>query len=447
MLFPAAVSLAAAQLLALLQQLEATQFLPAAEMRARQFRQIGALVAHIDRAVPFYGVSLRKAGLKPGVAITEESWARVPVLTRRQVQDAGETLKARDVPAHHGKVFSMGTSGSSGAPVTVWKTELEQLYWNAFTLRDAHWQGYDFSGCFAAIRHDRSRHPERTEPAEKSLPDWGPPISIVYQTGPARLIDVRATVLEQVAWLERARPDVLLSFPSVLGALARHCLDKGVRLPFLRQLRSSGEFLPLETRALCRDAFGLEIADMYSAVEAGYLALQCPHGRYHLQSESALIEVLRPDDEPCRVGETGRVVVTALHNFAMPLIRYEIGDYAEIGEACPCGRTLPVLSRILGSARDMLRLPEGGWRFPEYGRQTLNKLPAVLQHQAVQVARDEIEFRLHTRRELTADEEAGILEGARRSLGPGFIVRLVYGAEIPRAPGGKFQEFRCDVPD
>src|SRR5205823_121597 len=112
---------------------------------ALQFRQIAELVAHIDRCVPFYGLGLRRAGLKPGAPITPELWARVPILTRAQVQQAGERLHAREMPRGHGKLGSAGTSGSSGRPITIRKSELMLFYWQCFTLREEIWHSRDIT--------------------------------------------------------------------------------------------------------------------------------------------------------------------------------------------------------------------------------------------------------------------------------------------------------------
>ena len=88
---------------------------------------------------------------------------------------------------------------------------------------------------------------------------------------------------------------------------------------------------------------------MYTCQEAGYLALQCPdYPHFHVQSENVLLEVVDDVGQPCGPGEVGRVLITSLNNFATPLIRYELGDYAEVGAPCPCGRGLPVLKRIMG---------------------------------------------------------------------------------------------------
>src|SRR5208282_3466525 len=133
----------------------------------------------------------------------------------------------------------------------------------------------------------------------------------------------------------------------------------------------------------------------YSTVEAGYCALQCPeHEHYHVQSESALVEVLDKAGDPCRPGESGRLVVTSLHNFAMPLIRYDTGDFAEPGGPCSCGRGLPVLDRIVGRVREMLVMPSGARSFPRLRTEKLADIAGVVQFQVVQKSIRDLEVRL-----------------------------------------------------
>jgi phenylacetate-CoA ligase len=382
--WPALTDGLAARLLGVLQQLEVSQYLPAAELRALQFRQLGPLLAHAARTVPFYA----SAGLPEDGAITQETWSRLPILTRRAVRDAGETLRSNTVPAAHGVQTSASTSGSTGTPVTIHRTELSAFYWHAFTLREELWHRRDFAGKFAAVRRDETR-PEGPDAVHmRRFADWGPPVATVYQTGPAVLLDYRCGVAEQVALLRQEAPDTLLSLPSILLALARHCLAHAITLPSLRSLRSSGEALPAATRALCRQAWGLDVVDMYSAVETGYLAFQCPAAEvYHVQAEAALVELLDENGRECEPGQTGQVVVTPLHNFAMPLIRYALGDRAIAGEHCVRGRGLPVLARILGRERDMLVLPSGDRRFPHGEPAEMARIDAIVQHQIAQVAR------------------------------------------------------------
>src|SRR3546814_3878705 len=89
-----------------------------------------------------------------------------------------------------------------------------------------------------------------------------------------------------------------------------------------------GETVSAKARGLVQRAWGVPLKDSYSCEEAGYLTMQCPdHEVYHVQSENVLLEVVDDDGRPCGPGETGRVLITSLHNFATPLIRYELGDY------------------------------------------------------------------------------------------------------------------------
>jgi phenylacetate-CoA ligase len=120
-----------------------------------------------------------------------------------------------------------------------------------------------------------------------------------------------------------------------VAALIRHIGPREGRLARLREVRTFGELVEPRVREECLEIWGLNIVDIYSSQEVGYLALQCPdYIQYHVQSENVLVEVLDDANQPCEPGQIGRLVVTSLHNFALPLLRYEIGDYAEVGWPC-----------------------------------------------------------------------------------------------------------------
>ncbi len=439
--FPAVPQGAAASMLAVLHQLAQTQYVPPEEMAGLQFRQIEALAAHIDRAVPHYGVSLRRAGIRPGQAITEAAWRNVPVLSRTAIQEAGAALHARDMPQGHGSIASATTSGSSGRPVTIRKSALSRFYWQCFTLREQDWHQRDLRQLKMTLLRDDQRGDDAPDPIRRS-DDWGEPISVIYPTGPAILLDYRADV--SVLWqaVLRERPAILTTFPSLLAALVQHSIADGHRPEGLREVRTVGEALSGDLQTLCESVWGVRITNIYSAAEIGVIAFPCrEHGRMHVQSENVKLEILRPDRTPCDVGEEGDVVLTPLHNFAMPLIRYDIGDRAIFGAPCACGRKLPVLSGVPGRARDMLTMPNGERRFPYYGHGEIMRIEAIAQHQVAQTGPGQIDIRLVVRRPLTADEEAHVVGIASRHLGAGFAVRLVYHPELKRGPGGKFAEF------
>src|SRR6185436_9202776 len=108
------------------------------------------------------------------------------------------------------------------------------------------------------------------------------------------------------------------------------------------------------------------VIDNYGVTETGYIAFECPAGGgYHVCSESVLVELLDDDGNDVPEGEPGRVVLTSFYNFAMPLIRYAVGDLAVAAHGpCPCGRTLPRLATILGRQRNIFTFPDGSQHSP-----------------------------------------------------------------------------------
>jgi len=167
---------------------------------------------------------------------------------------------------------------------------------------------------------------------------------------------------------------------------------------------------------------------------------------YHVQSENLLIEILDQSGAPCGPGEAGRVVVTTLHNFATPLIRYDIGDYAQPGVPCPCGRGLAVIERILGRVRNMLVLTNGERYWPSMNLNRVHRIAPILQLQSAQVRLNELEIRLVVRRPLTRLEESALIEHIGANLPDRLEIVLRYVGEIPRSAAGKFEQFVCELP-
>lgn len=427
----------AARLAALMKQLEATQWLPADEIGARQRGHLRTLARHAEAHSPHFRRRLQAAGLAPDDLATPDGLRRLPVLRRREVQKAGNELYCDDVPAIHKPLNETRTSGSTGEPVVVRRTAVTNLLWMAITLRDHLWHRRDFGARLASIRAHLSR--------PMAQASWGPPASLLHRTGPAEAMPITTDIARQVDWLLRFDPAYLLIYPNNLAALVRHCAQNAVRFAGLRQIRAIGETLPPSLREATRASLGVEIADTYSSQEIGYIALQCPDsGLYHVMSEGVIVEVLDPGGRPCVEGEVGRVTVTDLHNFATPLVRYDIGDFAEVAGPCACGRGLPALRRILGRERNLILLPDGSRHWPLVGFGRFREVAPIAQYQLIQHSREEIEVRLVAERPLTLDEEASLGDVIRGALGHAFQLRFAYfDAEIPRGPGGKFEEFVC----
>ncbi|MDA0766867.1 MAG: phenylacetate--CoA ligase family protein [Verrucomicrobia bacterium] len=429
--------------LASLFQLEQSQWLDPETITARQLHQAAGVLRHAAQTIPFYRARFQEAGFDPHAPLTPAHWLHLPILSRADVQLAGPKLLSPSIPKQHGNINWTQTSGSTGQPVRVATTSLVNHFWCAFTLRDHQWSQRDFQGKLAVLR--ASPNPA-SPPQPTTSPSWGIATHGLYQTGPSVSLDISANVSDQVAWLKRENPDYLLTYPSNLLALTNHCLHHGITLPNLKDVRAVGEIVTPAMRENCKQAWGVPLIDTYSSQEFGYIALQChEHGQMHIQSENVLVEILDADDQPCAPGQTGRLVITSLHNFATPLIRYEIGDHATVGPPCACGRGLPVLAEILGRTRNMLVFESGEQRWPNVGMLRFRDIAPVQQCQTIQKSHTQLHVRLVVETPLTHTQEEKLIALIQSSLGFPFEIELEYLPEIPRSKSGKYEVFLCEV--
>ena len=433
----------AATILSLLRQMDMIQWWPAEQIRQQQLIQIRQIVTHFKNSSPFYRACLERAGVQDVVQLSFADFHQLPILTRKDFQNAGEALFSEAPPPVHGPVISITTSGSTGIPVTIRCTPLtDAVHWAAFIHNDI-WHKRDFSKKFAYIQSyrdlDFGKYPEGA-----ALEAWNEALP----TGPLIILNVStASMEEQLKWLQREQPAYLMSFPSNLAGLARLCIKKGERLPWLENVSTIGEQLSPAQRKTMEEAWGVPVCETYGCTEATYIAFQHPDREQLLvQSACVYAEIINEAGQPCEIGEVGRVVITTLHNFATPVIRYEVGDLAVWGEA-DNERGLPVIDKVLGRSRDVIRLPNGEKGFPLRWGEDIGRLAPVRQWQLVQISYTDMELRLAVERDLSREEEQAIIKAYERVIGNEYVFSVCYVNEIPRAASGKFLEFRCDIPD
>jgi phenylacetate-CoA ligase len=441
--WPAFPSPFVANKLALLFQIEQNQWQTPLEIEVRQFEQIRKLLAFAVATVPRYRRTLGHDF--SAKELTPVSWLDIPLLSRKELHESGAELKSENIPADHGQCFPVRTSGSTGMLVEVLGTDLTSLFWQVFCLRDHLWHRRELGETLCSIRYQRD--PAQKGPAGVRAAGWGPATDDVTTTGPSINYDILLGVDHLVERLKADGAGYLLSHPSMISGLARLCLERGIKLPCLKEVRTMGESSDDSLRGLCREAWNAPLVDMYTCQEAGYLALQCPgHSHYHVQSENVLLEVVDDLGRPCAPGEVGRILVTCLNNFATPLIRYEIGDYAEIGDPCPCGRGLPVLKRIMGRYRNLLTLPDGSRRWPRLGYESkLQDIAPIELMQMIQRSVEEIDVRLVMPRPLSAGEQENLANFIRNNLGHPFRLRFDYVDSIRNPANGKIEQFISQI--
>ena len=425
-------------MLAMQFQLERSQWWRSEDIEAQQLRQLRELAGHALANVAYYRDLAKARALPAGAALTQESLRQWPILRKRDVLELDSALNASAWPKEHGRRISSATTGSSGHPVRLAFTEAAQFVTHALVLRNYFWHELDFSGKLAVI----NPHLE-----EARGPDWGLITGAAFRTGPIATLGIGAHIDRQLEWLCAEDPAYLQTRPTNLRAILRRSRELGLRPRALRAVITQSEMLHAGLRELARETWAVPIIDTYSCGEFGLLALQCPrHDHYHVQSESVFLEVLDEDGAPCPPGAIGRVVVTSLHNFAMPLIRYELGDYAEVGAACACGRGLPTLKRVVGRVRNLACDPTGRRFWPSFHAPLWLEVAPFHQIRLLQRTPEAIEVEYVMARALTEEEQSRMRKTLQGALGYPFDIRFNRVAKIGRAPEEKFEDFVSLVP-
>jgi phenylacetate-CoA ligase len=414
-----------------------TERLAPDELHSYQQTLLEPLVLHARQHVPFYAQRLAPvfAGGQPDLSRFHE----IPILTRAQAQANVRALAASDLPPHVGPVETEETSGSTGRPFVHRRNQLLTIANLGLTDRVLRWCDFDGNKTMATFI---SRNREKAPPPDGStLRGWRK-----GYTGLHHMIDMWADTDTQIDWLVKRQPNYLTAYSSTLLALAERSQRRGIPLRFER-INSIATTMSDEIRQACREVFGVNPIDQYGAQEVGLIACECPVcGHYHLNAEAMLVEILRDDGTPCAPGETGRVIVTSFYNYAMPFIRYEIGDYAVAGPLkVKCPVRLPTLARVFGRYRNTFTLKDGRIIYPYVAIGRFRDFIPFEQVQVVQTDYDAIEVRYVPLSKAKADE-AGLQAYLRDAIDRSLNVRAIAVDEIPRSPSGKFEDFLSLVP-
>jgi phenylacetate-CoA ligase len=408
-----------------------SQFARAEQLKTYQLALIERLVRHAHENVPYYRERLACA--LSGDRFRPEGLREIPVITRVEVQEHARELRARTVPTEAGRTVEGSTSGSSGSPLAFLRSHLAIIASECQKERMLEVHNIDRSAHQARIRIERLA----TYPEGQESTGW----NLKCPTSRLSKLHVGTPIAEQVEWLLRRTPKYLMTYPSNAAALAQQLGSIGASLG-LSGVLTVGEQVTADQRDLIRRRFGCRVFDSYGATEVGYLAFECPAGGgYHLAHETALIEVIGKDGMTAPAGTLGQVVITCLYNYAMPFIRYAIGDYAVAAEgACNCGRTLPRIASIAGRVRNVFTFTDGSQKSPWGWRSAFTGLISARQMQIVQTAIDTIDIRYVPQDQAPPPDAVLINEAGRRCIHPTVSIRAVAVNEIPRSPSGKIED-------
>lgn len=422
-----------------LARLERTQWCSADELRALQNAELRKLLEHAWAHVPHYRRLFFEAGLEPADIRDVEDLAKLPLLTRDEASASFEERKSTAKPLPDIRKM---TSGSTGYPLSFGYDRGSEYWRQATKLRGYGWAGH--------------------RPGDRSLHFWGsvaavkpPPFKIKAKSALDHLLrrehymdcsdhsdGALAKVVEQIRVLA---PTAIICYAQAGAALARHVIETNSRDWKDITIISAAERLFPADRAAMSEAFGPRIFETYGSREVMLIAAECPaHDGLHVSAENLVVElVVRESDgeRPARPGELGEVVVTDLHNFGAPFIRYVTGDLAiEVPESrCACGRWLPRLRAVEGRATDTLRdalgRPIGGLFFFVMFSAFAHKVRAF---QVVQRKDRSIDLKIVPGNEFD-DSLLTIVQRSCEKAIPSVPLRTEIVPEIPVGPGGKLR--------
>ena len=421
------------------------------QYRARMAYSLGVMLIFASREVPHYRNVFRDANIGAADADPMVTLSALPILSKLNVLDTGRALLAENLPPGEERLHWWESSGTTGRPVRILHSKRSVRMYTIIAQRGCRWHGLDPAGKFADMRIPRLL-PRRADgsllPAGETarLDKWRDLTD--FATGPYVGISIMTPMDERVAWLRRERPDYLMAYSETLELLG---MATGEERPAdsLKAVIAISEQLTPSMRSYVERRFETPVYQLYGLTEFGLAAGRCEAGRYHVHREHCLIEIVDDEGRACAPGETGRVVITGLSNFAMPLIRYDTGDLAEVADGpCACGRTLPSFGDIVGRYGRAAYLPAGTMGPVLALRETIETMPAdfmrgLREFQIHQYIDKRMELRLVVRAPLSDAFFARVREEWAKATGGGPELIFSHVDHIPRT-GGKSEVFTSD---
>ena len=422
--------------LARLRYLEHTQWLSRDELAGRQMGSLRRLLWHAFDHVPYYRRAFRDVKVTPKDIRSTDDIRRLPLLSRASVR---VSLHERTSLAPPFPTIRKTTSGSTGTPITI-AYDQESEHWR----QGVKWRGYGWA---------------RFRPGDRVMHYWGPPQVRAPLSKRAKIkvdrlvrrelyVDCVAQdevgLMRSVNAIRQFQPTAIVTYAQAGGNLARFINARGVRDWDTIPVICTAEQLYPHDRVEIEQAFGSEVYNSYGGRETMLLAMECEaHEGLHISMENILLEVLvtEPDgtQRAARPGETGEVVVTDLHNFGAPMIRYSNGDLAKVMSDgyCACGRALPRLSAVEGRKADTLIDGYGGqvhgMIFPVL---MLPLADAVQQYQAIQRKDRSLTVKIVPTQRFDEWARRMILESLERAI-RGIPIAVEITDNIPATTSGK----------
>lgn len=411
-------------------QLAKTQWLDGPALEALQLRLLKKLISHCFATVPFYRQTMQERSLTPDSIQSLGDIEKMPIIAKQDVLQAGCAIISTKFPAWRRRQVS--TSGTTGAPMPICRNLFSIGDEHAFVRRQWDWASLRLLDKCAYLK---GRVFTQIDRQTNRLHVYDPVMRELhlstYHLSP-EIVPTYVKIIEQYG------VKALIGYPSSIYPMAKTCLDRKIPLRLSAVLLTSETLMQPQKNAIS-EAFGCKVFDFYGAAERVCYIFTCEHGRYHIQPEYGLTELIPVE------GEEGccRIVATGFWSTAMPLVRYDTGDLViRSKDACPCGRAFPVVDRIIGRQGDVIMTPSGR----QLGASLVTHLVYVicgadhfLESQVIQNAIDHLTIEYVPARQCTPEHLAGFEERLRRHLPEDLRCTLKQVDAVSRTKAGKIR--------
>ena len=415
------------------------EWAPPSEVAADQRRRLSALLTHAARHVPYYREVLSERGvLDERGRLDLGRFGQLPLLDKGMIRARFDDLVSDDLAGRRWSYCS--SSGSTGEPLRLIEDERHSDWLRAMPIL-----------CDSLIGR---------RVGERRLFLWGSWREVVAGRESRRMRLGRR--LRREAWLNTFRmsprhmaqyvqtmndfrPEHITAYAESAVDLARFIERTGRQVHSPKTLATSAGTLEPSMRALLERVFRCAVFNQYGSIEVGGIANECDrHEGLHVTMPGVIVEILRPDGTAAAPGELGEIVLTSLFDYALPRIRYRIGDVGSWAErACSCGRSWPLLASVAGRISSTFVTADGILVAGEAINWAFHLQDWIAQWQAVQETVDHVLVKIVPRTDIAdplARRRLGVEEIARSirlALGEGCTVSFEFVDDIEPSPSGK----------
>jgi len=234
----------------------------------------------------------------------------------------------------------------------------------------------------------------------------------------------------------------LIGYGSYLETFFRTLALREISMRPPKVLVYVAEGMTAEGKSFIEEEFGIPVLSQYNAVEAFKIGFTCEERNgFHLHEDLCHVKTVDTNGKKLNNGEKGEIVISNFVNRGTVLLNYRLGDVGSLSkEKCPCGRTLPLLSKLEGRVEDILFLQDGRFIHPRAVWAVIKKIEGVLKYQLIQHAPQRFELRLVTVDKDTYPLVVGrILDGLKELLGSSATIESAYFDDLKPKEGGKFR--------